>query len=93
MLVLQVHRAHHALGALHPHPGLFPTSHVSPSLTNTLSALQIDLSDLYDTLAFFRGGLAGTGAHDHLAQKIASAGKEWSETLYRREDITAYHFR
>jgi len=55
----------------------------------------VDLSDLYDALIFFRGDLAGTGAgaHDDLAHKIASAGKEWSDTFYRREDMTAYHFR
>ncbi|KAF8576914.1 glycosyltransferase family 90 protein [Ramaria rubella] len=55
--------------------------------------VQIDLSDLYDILAFFRGDFAGTGAHDALAKRIAHAGKAWSEAYFRREDMVAYQFR
>ncbi|KAG2351992.1 glycosyl transferase family 90-domain-containing protein [Suillus spraguei] len=55
--------------------------------------VQIDLSDLYDTLIFFRGGLRGEGAHEDLAKKIAVAGRAWSQTYWRREDLTAYAFR
>ncbi|KAG1871500.1 glycosyltransferase family 90 protein [Suillus subluteus] len=55
--------------------------------------VQIDLSDLYDTFTFFRGGLDGEGAHEDLAKKIAAAGREWSQTYWRKEDLTAYTFR
>ncbi|KAG2340814.1 hypothetical protein BDR05DRAFT_889164 [Suillus weaverae] len=55
--------------------------------------VQVDLSDLYDTFTFFRGGLEGEGAHEDLAKKIAAAGREWSQIYWRREDLTAYTFR
>ncbi|KAF8487546.1 glycosyl transferase family 90-domain-containing protein [Gautieria morchelliformis] len=55
--------------------------------------IPVDLSDIYDILAFFRGDLAGAGAHDDLAERIATAGKAWSREFYRKEDMSAYHFR
>lgn len=55
--------------------------------------VQVDLSDLYDAFVFFRGGLYAEGNHDHLAQKIGRAGRIWSKTYWRREDMTAYFFR
>ncbi|KAH7912619.1 glycosyl transferase family 90-domain-containing protein [Hygrophoropsis aurantiaca] len=55
--------------------------------------VQMDLSDLHDSLVFFRGGPGGEGAHDDHAQKIASAGRQWSKHFWRREDMTAYMFR
>ncbi|KDQ62410.1 glycosyltransferase family 90 protein [Jaapia argillacea MUCL 33604] len=55
--------------------------------------VQMDLSDLHDSLIFFRGNLNGQGAHDDLAKRIASAGRTWSKTLWRREDMAAYMFR
>ncbi|KDQ51342.1 glycosyltransferase family 90 protein [Jaapia argillacea MUCL 33604] len=55
--------------------------------------IQIDFSDLYDSLIFFRGDLNGVGAHDELAKKIAGAGREWSRSFWRREDLTAYMYR
>ncbi|OJA20997.1 hypothetical protein AZE42_09122 [Rhizopogon vesiculosus] len=55
--------------------------------------VQLDLSDLHDTLIFFRGGVSGEGAHEDMAQKIATAGREWSKKFWRREDLTAYMFR
>lgn len=55
--------------------------------------MQVDFSDLYDTLLFFRGGLYGEGGHDDLARKIATAGREWSKSFWRKEDMTAYMFR
>lgn len=55
--------------------------------------VQMDFSDLYDALAFFRGDVSGNGAHDDLAERIASAGREWSRTMWRREDMTAYNYR
>lgn len=55
--------------------------------------VQVDLSDLYDTFTFFRGGPDGEGAHEELAKKIATAGREWSQRYWRREDLTAYTFR
>jgi len=55
--------------------------------------VQVDLSDLYDSLVFFRGDPNGDNAHDDLARKIASAGRQWSKTFWRKEDLTAYMFR
>lgn len=55
--------------------------------------VQVDYSDLYDTLAFFRGGLYGEGARVDLARKIAEAGRRWSKTFWRKEDMTAYLYR
>jgi hypothetical protein len=55
--------------------------------------VKVDLSDVYDSLAFFRGDMNGEGAHDDLARKIAMAGREWSKTFWRKEDLTAYMFR
>jgi hypothetical protein len=53
----------------------------------------MDLSDVYDILAFFRGDLSGAGAHDDLAERIALAGKTWSHEFYRRHDMAAYNIR
>jgi len=55
--------------------------------------IQSDYSDLYDTLVFFRGDLAGRGAHEELAAKIAKEGREWSLAFWREEDMVAYLFR
>ncbi|KAJ8587552.1 hypothetical protein M405DRAFT_934650 [Rhizopogon salebrosus TDB-379] len=55
--------------------------------------IQIDYSDLYDALVFFRGDLAGRGAHEDLAARIAREGREWSLKFWREEDMTAYLFR
>ncbi|KAG6825268.1 hypothetical protein H0H92_004252 [Tricholoma furcatifolium] len=55
--------------------------------------VQADLSDLADSLTFFRGDANGEGGHDDLAKKIATAGREWSLNFWRKEDMTAYMFR
>lgn len=55
--------------------------------------VQVDLSDLWDALAFFRGDPRGKGAHEDMARKIAEAGREWSKKFWRKEDMTAYTFR
>ncbi|EJT99490.1 hypothetical protein DACRYDRAFT_109594 [Dacryopinax primogenitus] len=57
--------------------------------------VQLDLSDLYDIMTFFRGdvGQGGRGEHDVLARKIAYAGREWSERFWRKEDVVAYTWR
>ena len=55
--------------------------------------VQIDYSDLYDSLVFFGGDLSGDGAHEAMAKKIAGAGREWVEKFWRKEDVTAYMFR
>ncbi|OJA14809.1 hypothetical protein AZE42_04185 [Rhizopogon vesiculosus] len=55
--------------------------------------IQNDYSDLYDALVFFRGDLAGRGAHEELAAKIGREGREWSLTFWREEDMVAYLFR
>lgn len=53
----------------------------------------MDLSDLYDSLLFFRGDTNGDGAHDQLAFEIAQSGREWSKAFWRQEDLIAYFFR
>lgn len=55
--------------------------------------VQVDYSDLYDSFVFFAGDEDGKGAHEVMAKKIASAGKEWALNYWRPEDITAYMFR
>ncbi|KAG7440347.1 uncharacterized protein BT62DRAFT_1080961 [Guyanagaster necrorhizus] len=55
--------------------------------------IQVDYSDLWDTLVFFHGDLKGDNNHDDLARKIASAGRDWSHTFWRKEDMTAYNYR
>ncbi|GLB41254.1 putative glycosyltransferase family 90 protein [Lyophyllum shimeji] len=55
--------------------------------------VQVDLSDVFDSLMFFRGDLNGEGAHEDLARKIALAGRQWSLQFWRKEDLTAYMFR
>jgi hypothetical protein len=55
--------------------------------------IQIDYSDLYDALIFFRGDLSGHGAHEDLANKIAGRAREWSLKFWRKEDMVAYLYR
>jgi hypothetical protein len=55
--------------------------------------VQLDYSDLYDALIFFRGDVQGRGAHDADAARIARAGTDWSKRFWRKEDLTAYKFR
>lgn len=55
--------------------------------------LQVDYSDIYDVMAFFRGGPNGENGHDDLARDIAMAGKAWAKQHMRWEDIEAYTFR
>ncbi|SJL16212.1 uncharacterized protein ARMOST_19731 [Armillaria ostoyae] len=55
--------------------------------------IQVDYSDLWDALVFFRGDLKGDNNHEDLARKIASAGRDWSRTFWRKEDMTAYNYR
>jgi len=54
---------------------------------------QVDYSDMWDIMAFFRGGVNGEGAHDQLGKEIATAGKEWVKECYRWADLEAYQFR
>lgn len=49
--------------------------------------IKSDLADLYDVLTFFRAN------HDQLAKRIASEGKRWSKTFWRKEDMISYQFR
>ncbi|KAF9531363.1 glycosyl transferase family 90-domain-containing protein [Crepidotus variabilis] len=55
--------------------------------------VQVDLSDLHDSLLFFRGDPNGDGAHEDLARKIAHTGRLWSKTFWRKEDLISYLFR
>ncbi|KAK4054570.1 hypothetical protein OIV83_001064 [Microbotryomycetes sp. JL201] len=55
--------------------------------------IQVDYSDMWDVMAFFRGGLQGEGAHDDLGRQIAEAGKDWVKQCFRWADLEAYQFR
>ncbi|GAA5996632.1 uncharacterized protein JCM10292_003101 [Rhodotorula paludigena] len=55
--------------------------------------MQVDYADMWDIMAFFRGGINGEGAHDDLGKEIAQAGKEWVKKCYRWADLEAYQFR
>ncbi|GAA5858199.1 hypothetical protein JCM1840_001083 [Sporobolomyces johnsonii] len=55
--------------------------------------MQVDYSDMWDIMAFFRGGINGEGAHDELGKIIALEGKEWVRQCYRWADLEAYQFR
>lgn len=55
--------------------------------------VQVDYSDLWDVLAFFRGGPSGEGAHDSMGKEIAQAGKSWAAAHLRFQDLQAYTFR
>ncbi|KAH7096642.1 hypothetical protein BKA62DRAFT_491687 [Auriculariales sp. MPI-PUGE-AT-0066] len=55
--------------------------------------VKMDYSDIYDTLAFFRGMPDGTPGHEEYAERIADAGREWVDQFWRREDVTAYTWR
>lgn len=67
----------------------------SPSLTRSGSPTrpQVDYADMWDIMAFFRGGINNEGAHDDLGKEIAVAGKEWVRECYRWADLEAYQFR
>ncbi|KAG8897908.1 Glycosyltransferase Family 90 domain containing protein [Tulasnella sp. 403] len=57
--------------------------------------VRYDYTDLYDIMAFFKGDVDGQGGHGHdeLAATIGAAGRRWSLTHYRKEDMTAYLLR
>jgi len=55
--------------------------------------VKYDYTDVHDSLTFFRGDLSGRGSHLDVASKIAKAGREWSKTFWRKEDMIAYMFR
>ncbi|KAH8114400.1 glycosyl transferase family 90-domain-containing protein [Phellopilus nigrolimitatus] len=55
--------------------------------------VQLDYSDLYDSLIFFGGDLSGEGAHEEMARSIANAGRDWVARYWRKEDVVAYMFR
>ncbi|KAG8879659.1 Glycosyltransferase Family 90 domain containing protein [Tulasnella sp. 332] len=52
-----------------------------------------DLTDVYDIMTFFRGNDDGEGSHDELAKMIATQGRDWSLSFWRKEDMAAYVFR
>ncbi|KXN85628.1 Beta-1,2-xylosyltransferase 1 [Leucoagaricus sp. SymC.cos] len=55
--------------------------------------IQVDLSDLYDTLIFFRGDAYGVGSHSDLARRIVQNSRKWAKEFWRKEDLIAYMFR
>jgi hypothetical protein len=79
----------------HRRPGYATKLTLVPSLAAWLHyiPMQVDYSDMWDVLAFFRGGINGEGAHDALGKEIAEAGKEWVRLCYRWADLEAYQYR
>ncbi|GAA5832497.1 hypothetical protein JCM11251_001347 [Rhodosporidiobolus azoricus] len=62
--------------------------------------VKLDYSDLLPILAFFIGSplpadiRAGrTGAHDELAEQVATEGKRWAQQFWREVDMQAYLWR
>ncbi|KAL7425261.1 hypothetical protein Q5752_000949 [Cryptotrichosporon argae] len=55
--------------------------------------IQVDYSDLYDAVTFFRGDFTGRGGEPALARDIAAAGRAWARAHWRKADMTAYVFR
>lgn len=56
--------------------------------------LQIDYSDIFSIMAFFRGHPSNLrGSHERVARRIASNGQCWVERTWRKEDMQAYSFR
>ncbi|GAA6063769.1 hypothetical protein JCM10212_006265 [Sporobolomyces blumeae] len=56
--------------------------------------LKVDYSDLFSIMTFFRGSpYDGSGSHDDLAEKIATAGAEWAKSMWRWQDMQAYLLR
>lgn len=58
--------------------------------------LDIELKGLWSTMAYFlgfpdRGG--GVVGHDEEGERIATEGREWAETVLRREDMELYLLR
>lgn len=59
-----------------------------------------DMGDLYDVTQFFLGPGASAAAgseeqkqRDAMGKEIGEAGREWSRTFWRHEDMVAYQFR
>ncbi|BGO91104.1 hypothetical protein NBRC10512_005802 [Rhodotorula toruloides] len=56
--------------------------------------VKTDYTDLLPIIAFFKGSpYDGSGGHDELAEKVASAGKQWTEQNWRWVDMQAYLLR
>lgn len=62
--------------------------------------LRADMGDLYDVTQFFLGGGDGSDAdaegrkqRDDMGRQIGEAGREWSLSFWRHEDMVAYQFR
>ncbi|SCV67516.1 BQ2448_5127 [Microbotryum intermedium] len=55
--------------------------------------VNVDYSDLFNIMAFFKGDINGNGAHDQLAETIAAQSKEWTAAYWRWEDMQAYLYR
>ncbi|KAL7415711.1 glycosyl transferase family 90-domain-containing protein [Mrakia frigida] len=54
--------------------------------------LKVDYSDMFDTLAFFRGTPEQPGGFDEVAKALARNGQCFVRRLWRKEDLQAYMF-
>ncbi|KDN42124.1 hypothetical protein RSAG8_06982, partial [Rhizoctonia solani AG-8 WAC10335] len=55
--------------------------------------IQVDYSDLYDTVAFFSGTPDGLPGHDDLAEKIGAQAHRFAAEQWRTEDMQVYVYR
>ncbi|SGY16116.1 BQ5605_C012g06764 [Microbotryum silenes-dioicae] len=51
--------------------------------------VNVDYTDLFNIMAFFKGDIDGNGAHDQLAETMAAQSKEWAAAYWRWEDMQA----
>jgi hypothetical protein len=54
--------------------------------------VKMDYSDLYDSLVFFNGLSDSPPGHDNLAERIASAGRDWVANFWRQEVPRVWKF-
>ncbi|KDE02449.1 hypothetical protein MVLG_06999 [Microbotryum lychnidis-dioicae p1A1 Lamole] len=55
--------------------------------------VNVDYTDLFNIMAFFKGDIDGNGAYDQLAETMAAQSKEWAAAYWRWEDMQAYLYR
>ncbi|KAG8925428.1 F-actin-capping protein subunit alpha [Tulasnella sp. 408] len=63
-------------------------------ITGSVQPIQMDYSDVYNTMAFFAGSPDGSSpGHDKLAEKISQNSVRFVQENWRWEDMQAYMFR
>lgn len=73
--------------ATSPLPSHEDAAHLSP--LPSYVPIAVDYRDLWSVMGFFKGDDEGRGSHEHLAEKMATQGKEWSGEYWRFVDMQA----